>query len=130
MLTYQPELTAMQELFIEGLGNQGFGRDAARSFIQSAARYLRLTTQQIAQSKLPADQQQTAINLTTQCHTVLDTLAPNAGQGGQRPANPARFLPDSPAQASELAEAWVAFLAPGPLSLDADALSIADPNAP
>ncbi|MEM7576828.1 MAG: hypothetical protein AAF328_05065 [Planctomycetota bacterium] len=130
-LTYQPELTAMQELFIEGLGRPGgFGRDAARSFIQSAARYIRLTTNQLADDTVPEANQQAAVNLARQSYTVLSELAANAGQPGQRPADPVRFLPNNAARAATLANEWPAFLAPGPLNLTEDELSIADPNAP
>ncbi|MEM8781781.1 MAG: hypothetical protein AAGE65_02905 [Planctomycetota bacterium] len=129
-LTYQPELTAMQELFISGLGQPGgFGRDAARAFIQAAARYIRLTTAQIAADVLPAENRQPALNLANQCFTVLDTLAPNAGQAGQRPANPVRSLPGQAERAVQLAEEWPAFLAPAPLNLNADELSIDAPAA-
>lgn len=128
-LTYQPELTAMQELFINGLAD-GFDRDAARTFIQAAARYIRLTTSQLADDSIPTGNQQAAINLANQSFTVLDTLAPNAGQPGQRPGNPARLLPADPSAAADLAEQWPAFLAAAPLSLNGDELGIASPEAP
>ena len=126
-LTYQPELGAMQQLFIAGLGDGGFQREQARQFVRAAARYLRLTTRQLADSLLDADQATAAQNLARQAQTILETLAGNANQPGQRPADLARLLADQPGRAAEVAEAWVAYLAPTPLDLDDDALSIAPP---
>lgn len=122
-LSYQSELSSMQQLFIDGLGT--FNPDETRLFMQSAGRYIRLASQQNAMGVLPEENLGFARELVRASYTILNQLAGDLAMAGRTPDNPATFGEADPQRSADLAEQWVAYLVQNPLNFTAEELSIA-----
>lgn len=128
-LSYQPELSAMQDVFIKGLG--GFKRDEAKVFMQAANRYLRLISVQMKAGVVPEGNQDAAKRLVNQAATILEELSRSVNLPGQMPGGVARPLA-VPAwdEIIGIGDQWSERMGGPPLNLSADDLSIDAPDAP
>ncbi len=122
---YLPELAAMSGLFLRNLGN--FQRTEAAGLCAASARYLKLVSEQLAQSVIPADEVATARQMLSQSDNILRELA-TSQLGVPAGAAPGRIAPalDSGdfAAISAAAGVWLEALAGPGTGLDAEALSV------
>ncbi len=127
-LSYQPELGAVQELFISRLGQ--FTNAQRRQFLRAAQRYLHLISTQLEAGDIPDAQASTARALLTQFATILEELSRTLGLPGNLPPGVAnRLAQDDFAGLIEVAAAWAERMTPPPLNFTEDDLSIAAPEA-
>ncbi len=127
-LSYQPELTGMQDMLLRGSGE--FNAAQRRSFVQAAARYLALIATQLEAGELETENKDVALRLVTQSETILDLLKREVGLQGVMPNPVARYVPvEDWAGLKEVGSGWVEKLkAHGPLNLDDDDLNIEAPG--
>ena len=122
---YLPELAAMSGLFLRNLGN--FQRSEAAGLCAASARYLKLVSEQLARSLIPADQVTTARQMLSQSDNILRELA-TSQLGVPAAATPDRIAPalDSGdfAAISAAADGWLEALAAPGTGLGAEALSV------
>ena len=125
-LSYRPELTAMQEVFITGLGK--FDRKQTKAFLRAAGRCLNLAAQQLDAGTIPETHRPAAQGMITQAATILDELSRSMKLPGKLPRGVAPALSaGNTGQLVEIAQQWNERLQGSPLSLTPEELSIAAP---